>query len=118
MQVGSFVPAESFSLRAIDAVHTRMGASDNLAQGRSTFLEELSETSAILASATESSLVVIDELGRGTSTHDGMAIAHATLHHILQRLKALTLFVTHYPEVSPGMRGNFKPASVQGAKCP
>ena len=98
MQVGCFVPAESLTLRAIDAVHTRMGASDNLAQGRSTFLEELSETSAILASATESSLVVIDELGRGTSTHDGKAIAHATLKYVVQKLKALTLFVTHYPE--------------------
>ena len=99
LQIGSWVPAAAVKLRAIDAVHTRMGASDNLAQGRSTFLEELSETSAILATATESSLVVIDELGRGTSTHDGLAIAHATMHYLLRRSIPL-LFVTHYPKVT------------------
>lgn len=109
------MPAESLTLRAIDAVHTRMGASDNLAQGRSTFLEELSETSAILSTATESSLVVIDELGRGTSTHDGMAIAHATLKYIVQELKALTLFVTHYPEARLQTALNFCKAFIEKA---
>ena len=104
LQIGSFVPAESVRLRAIDAVFTRMGANDNLAQGRSTFLEELSETSSILAKATVSSLVVIDELGRGTSTHDGLAIAHATLQHLVQRVKALTIFVSHYPMVGRRLR--------------
>lgn len=99
VQMGSFVPAKKVSMRVITAIFTRMGASDNLAQGRSTFLEELSETSTILAQADESSLVVIDELGRGTSTHDGVAIAYATLKHVIQGLRPLTLFVTHYPQV-------------------
>lgn len=97
-QIGSWVPAESVRLRAIDAVHTRMGASDDLARGRSTFLEELLETSSILAAATPASLVVIDELGRGTSTHDGLAIAHATMHQLVEKGVPL-LFVTHYPKV-------------------
>ena len=99
MQIGSFVPAEKVVMRVITAIFTRMGASDNLAQGRSTFLEELTETSAILTHADDSSLVVIDELGRGTSTHDGVAIAYATLSHIIHHLRPLTLFVTHYPQV-------------------
>ena len=110
LQIGSFVPAESVRLRAIDAVFTRMGANDNLAQGRSTFLEELSETSSILAKATASSLVVIDELGRGTSTHDGLAIAHATLQHLVQRIKALTIFVSHYPMVGHRLRQRLQSA--------
>jgi DNA mismatch repair protein MSH3 len=99
-QAGSFVPAASARLHAFDAVLTRMGAADNIALGRSTFLEELSETSAILAAATPRSLVIIDELGRGTSTRDGVAIAHATLAHIVDAVRCLTLFVTHYPEVA------------------
>ncbi|KAK9827992.1 hypothetical protein WJX81_005994 [Elliptochloris bilobata] len=99
-QVGSFVPAERARMHVFDAVHTRMGASDNLAMGRSTFLEELSETSAILEAATPRSLVIVDELGRGTSTHDGLAIALATLEHLVSRVGCLTLFVTHYPKVA------------------
>ncbi|KAK9916549.1 hypothetical protein WJX75_003960 [Coccomyxa subellipsoidea] len=99
-QVGSFVPAESARMHVFDSVHTRMGASDNLAMGRSTFLEELSETSEILAHATPRSLVIIDELGRGTATHDGLAIAHATLQHLVTTTRCLTLFVTHYPKVA------------------
>jgi len=77
-----------------------MGASDSIQQGRSTFLEELSETSHILHSCTEHSLVVIDELGRGTSTHDGMAIAHATLYYLLKQKRSMVLFVTHYPKIA------------------
>ncbi|KAL3139906.1 hypothetical protein ABBQ38_004198 [Trebouxia sp. C0009 RCD-2024] len=99
-QVGSLVPAESAELHVVDAVHTRMGASDNLAMGSSTFLEELSETSHILACATARSLVIVDELGRGTSTHDGLAIALATLQHLVSHTACLTLFVTHYPKVA------------------
>ncbi|CAL8467013.1 g6549 [Coccomyxa elongata] len=99
-QVGSFVPAESARMHVFDSVHTRMGASDNLAMGRSTFLEELSETSSILARATPRSLVIIDELGRGTATHDGLAIAHASLQHLITSTRCLTLFVTHYPKVA------------------
>ncbi|GAB4814961.1 hypothetical protein N2152v2_002007 [Parachlorella kessleri] len=108
-QMGSFVPAESVCMHVMDGVYTRMGASDNIAQGRSTFLEELGEASAILGSATPRSLVVIDELGRGTSTRDGVAIAAATLEYLARDLGCLTLFVTHYPQVAalhkrfPGM---------------
>lgn len=99
-QVGSFVPASSAKLHVLDGIYTRMGASDSIQQGRSTFLEELSETSHILQSCTERSLVIIDELGRGTSTHDGMAIAHATLHYLLKQKRSMVLFVTHYPKIA------------------
>ncbi|KAL6770467.1 hypothetical protein ACKKBF_B31365 [Auxenochlorella protothecoides x Auxenochlorella symbiontica] len=98
-QLGSFVPAQAASLAPFDAVFTRMGASDNLALGRSTFLEELGEASAILSQATPASLVILDELGRGTSTEDGVALARATLEHLATRTRCLTMFVTHYPEV-------------------
>ncbi|KAA8592697.1 hypothetical protein FQN60_018152, partial [Etheostoma spectabile] len=74
-----------------------MGATDNIYKGRSTFMEELTEASEIIFRATERSLVILDELGRGTSTHDGIAIAHATLEYFIRDVKALTLFVTHYP---------------------
>lgn len=77
-----------------------MGASDSIQQGRSTFLEELSEASHILRNCTGRSLVILDELGRGTSTHDGMAIAYATLHHLLEQKRCMVLFVTHYPKIA------------------
>ncbi|KAK4283171.1 hypothetical protein QN277_000153 [Acacia crassicarpa] len=99
-QVGSFVPASSAKLHVVDRIYTRMGASDSIQQGRSTFLEELSETSHILQSCTRRSLVIIDELGRGTSTHDGMAIAYATLHYLLEQKKCMVLFVTHFPKIA------------------
>lgn len=99
-QVGSFVPAESATLPVLDAIYSRMGASDSIQQGRSTFLEELSEASQILHSCTANSLVIIDELGRGTSTHDGVAIAYATLHYLLEQKKCMVLFVTHYPKIA------------------
>ncbi|KAI5400496.1 Mismatch repair protein msh3, partial [Lathyrus oleraceus] len=99
-QVGSFVPASSAKLHVLDGIYTRMGASDSIQLGRSTFLEELSETSHILHRCTERSLVILDELGRGTSTHDGMAIAYATLHYLLKQKKSLVLFVTHYPKIA------------------
>mmetsp|Transcript_18799 Transcript_18799/g.52391 ORF Transcript_18799/g.52391 Transcript_18799/m.52391 type:complete len:1108 (-) Transcript_18799:16-3339(-) len=98
-QMGCYVPAESCELHVVDCIYTRMGASDNLAAGRSTFQVELTETSHILANATERSLVIVDELGRGTSTHDGVAIASATLEHLLTSQRCLTLFVTHYPQL-------------------
>ncbi|GLD54192.1 DNA mismatch repair protein Msh3 isoform X1, partial [Lates japonicus] len=82
---------------ALDGIYTRMGASDNIYKGRSTFMEELTEASEIISRATERSLVILDELGRGTSTHDGIAIAYATLEYFIRDVKALTLFVTHYP---------------------
>ncbi|XP_022736083.1 DNA mismatch repair protein MSH3 isoform X3 [Durio zibethinus] len=99
-QVGSFVPAASATLPVLDAIYTRMGASDSIQQGRSTFLEELSEASQILHNCTARSLVIIDELGRGTSTHDGVAIAYATLQHLLEQKKCMVLFVTHYPKIA------------------
>ncbi|XP_054466758.1 DNA mismatch repair protein Msh3 isoform X2 [Anoplopoma fimbria] len=96
-QMGSYVPASEARLGMLDGIYTRMGASDNIYKGRSTFMEELTEASEIIFRATERSLVILDELGRGTSTHDGIAIAYATLEFFIRDVKALTLFVTHYP---------------------
>ncbi|WVQ94763.1 hypothetical protein IAU59_001844 [Kwoniella sp. CBS 9459] len=98
-QIGSFVPASSVTLGVHDAVQTRMGASDEIGRGKSTFMVELSETSDILRTVTPRSLVILDELGRGTSTYDGVAIAYATLSHIAGT-GCNTLFVTHYPMVA------------------
>ncbi|XP_078376034.1 DNA mismatch repair protein Msh3-like [Oculina patagonica] len=99
-QVGSYVPAEEARVGVLDAVFTRMGAMDNIYKGQSTFMVELQETSDIIAQATPKSLVILDELGRGTSTHDGTAIAYATLHHFISKVSSLTLFVTHYPSLA------------------
>lgn len=99
-QVGSYVPAEEVELGVVDAIFTRMGATDNICQKQSTFMVELQETSEIIAQATAKSLVILDELGRGTSTHDGTAIAYATLHHFIREVSCLTLFVTHYPSLA------------------
>ncbi|XP_073480536.1 DNA mismatch repair protein Msh3 [Aquarana catesbeiana] len=96
-QFGSYVPAEEATIGIVDGMYTRMGAADNIYKGRSTFMEELSETSEILKQATPRSLVILDELGRGTSTHDGIAIAYATLEYFIKDVSSLTLFVTHYP---------------------
>ncbi|XP_075922936.1 DNA mismatch repair protein Msh3 isoform X4 [Petromyzon marinus] len=98
-QMGSFVPASHAKLSSLHAIHTRMGASDNIYKGHSTFMEELSEASEIIRKATRHSLVILDELGRGTSTHDGIAIAYATLEYFVKEVQCLTLFVTHYPPV-------------------
>ncbi|KAJ0963811.1 hypothetical protein J5N97_028933 [Dioscorea zingiberensis] len=98
-QVGSFVPASSAKLHVQDGIFTRMGLSDSIQQGSSTFFEELSEASHILQNCSSRSLVIIDELGRGTSTHDGVAIAYAALHYLLKQKKCMTLFVTHYPKI-------------------
>lgn len=99
-QIGSFVPADSLSLTLCDAIHTRTGARDNLFAGESTFMVEVSETARILRSATPRSLVILDELGRGTSTHDGAAIAQAVLHHVVTETQCLTLFITHYQNLA------------------
>ncbi|XP_069080623.1 DNA mismatch repair protein Msh3 isoform X2 [Pleurodeles waltl] len=98
-QIGSYVPAEEATISVVDGIFTRMGAADNIYKGRSTFMEELSETAEIIKKATSRSLVILDELGRGTSTHDGIAIAYATLEYFIQHVTCLTLFVTHYPPV-------------------
>ncbi|KAK9408435.1 DNA mismatch repair protein Msh3 [Crotalus adamanteus] len=96
-QIGSYVPAEEVKIGIVDGIFTRMGATDNVFKGRSTFMEELTDTAAIIQKATSHSLVILDELGRGTSTHDGIAIAYATLEHFIRNVGSLTLFVTHYP---------------------
>ncbi|KAM5192856.1 DNA mismatch repair protein Msh3 isoform 2-T2 [Mantella aurantiaca] len=96
-QMGSYVPAEETTIGIVDGIFTRMGAADNIFKGRSTFMEELSETAEIIQQATPRSLVILDELGRGTSTHDGIAIAYATLEYFIRDVPSLTLFVTHYP---------------------
>ncbi|KAM6225260.1 DNA mismatch repair protein Msh3 [Rhynchocyon petersi] len=98
-QIGSYVPAEEVIIGIVDGIFTRMGAADNIYKGQSTFMEELTETAEIIRKATSRSLVILDELGRGTSTHDGIAIAYATLEHFIRDVQSLTLFVTHYPPV-------------------
>jgi DNA mismatch repair protein MutS len=109
-QTGSFVPAAEAHLPVVDRVFTRVGASDNLSRGRSTFMMEMTETALILNSATERSLIVLDEIGRGTSTYDGLAIAWAVLEYIHSNIRAKTLFATHYHELTalaetmPGVR--------------
>ena len=99
-QMGSFVPARSARMGIVDRIFTRIGASDNLARGRSTFMVEMTETAAIVNSATPRSLILLDEMGRGTSTYDGLAIAWATVEYIHSRLRAKTLFATHYHELT------------------
>ena len=99
-QMGSFVPARSARLSVIDRVFTRIGASDNLARGRSTFMVEMTETAAILHTATARSLILLDEVGRGTSTYDGLAIAWAAIEYLHARVHAKTLFATHYFELT------------------
>jgi DNA mismatch repair protein MutS len=99
-QMGSFVPARSARLGIVDRVFTRIGASDNLARGRSTFMVEMTETAAILHTATPRSLILLDEVGRGTATYDGLAIAWAAVDYLHARTRAKTLFATHYFELT------------------
>jgi DNA mismatch repair protein MutS len=99
-QAGGFVPASAATLPVMDRVFTRIGASDNLSRGRSTFMVEMTETALILNTATERSLIILDEIGRGTSTYDGLAIAWAVAEYIHQRIRARTLFATHYHELT------------------
>jgi DNA mismatch repair protein MutS len=98
--MGSYVPARSCRLGPLDAIHTRIGASDDLARAQSTFMLEMTEASAIVHGATEHSLVLMDEIGRGTSTFDGLALAGAIASHLHDRNKAFTLFATHYFELT------------------
>lgn len=98
-QIGSFVPASTAEIAVCDRIFTRVGASDNLAGGESTFMVEMSETANILNNATSKSLVILDEVGRGTSTYDGVAIAWAIVEYLAKKLKSKTLFATHYHEL-------------------
>ena len=99
-QMGGFVPARSARLPIVDRIFTRIGASDNLARGRSTFMVEMTETAAILNTATPRSLILLDEIGRGTATYDGLAIAWAVIEYIHSTSRAKTLFATHYHELT------------------
>ncbi|MGC6481832.1 MAG: DNA mismatch repair protein MutS [Porticoccaceae bacterium] len=99
-QIGSFVPAKSAKIGLVDRIFTRIGSSDDLAGGRSTFMVEMMETANILHNATENSLVLMDEIGRGTSTFDGLSLAWACGYHLAEKVKAFTLFATHYFELT------------------
>jgi DNA mismatch repair protein MutS len=98
--IGSYVPAKTAEIGLIDKIFTRIGASDDLASGRSTFMVEMTETANILNNATENSLVLMDEIGRGTSTFDGLSLAWAAIIHLATQIKSYTLFATHYFELT------------------
>ncbi|OQY12301.1 MAG: hypothetical protein B6I31_03405 [Desulfobacteraceae bacterium 4572_19] len=99
-QIGSYVPAQEAKLPLFDRVFTRVGASDNLAKGESTFMVEMTETANILHNATERSLVILDEIGRGTSTYDGFSLAWAIAEYLLTNIKSKSLFATHYHQLN------------------
>ena len=99
-QCGCFVPAKGMRLGLVDRIYTRIGASDNVARGRSTFMVEMTETAAILNTATARSLVLLDEMGRGTATYDGLSLAWATVEYLHDKIGARTLFATHYHELT------------------
>jgi DNA mismatch repair protein MutS len=115
-QCGSFVPADSASLGILDRIFTRIGSADNLAEGKSTFLVEMEETATICTQATQKSLVILDEVGRGTSTFDGMALAQAIIEHILQKVQARCLFATHYHELTK-MQQDFSTLANYHMEC-
>jgi DNA mismatch repair protein MSH6 len=95
-QVGCYVPAQKAKLTPVDRIMSRLGANDNIFASASTFMVELAETKKILSEATPNSLVILDELGRGTSTYDGVAVAHAVLHHLASHVGCIGFFATHY----------------------
>jgi DNA mismatch repair protein MutS len=99
-QTGSFVPARSARIDLVDRIFTRIGASDDLARGQSTFMVEMTETANILNNATRNSLIILDEIGRGTSTFDGLSLAWAIVEHLHHQIGAKTLFATHYHELT------------------
>lgn len=99
-QIGSYVPAESAEIGLVDRIYTRVGASDDLAKGQSTFMVEMTETAVIVNTATQNSLVILDEIGRGTATFDGLSIAWSVAEHLHDEIGARTLFATHYHELT------------------
>ena len=109
-QIGSFVPASYARIGIVDKIFTRVGAVDDLSLGQSTFMVEMNETAYILNSATEKSLILLDEIGRGTSTYDGVAIAWSVAEYIATKIKARTIFATHYHEL------NVMPKSIEQIK--
>jgi len=121
-QIGCFVPADYAKIVLTDRIFTRVGSADNLAGGESTFMVEMLETANILNNATERSLIILDEIGRGTSTYDGLAIAWAVVEHIVNNIRARTLFATHYHELIlleeklPGVKNYFVEVNEQGEK--
>jgi DNA mismatch repair protein MutS len=106
-QLGSFVPVKGANLPILDRIFTRIGAGDNLAQGKSTFLVEMEETASICKHATAKSLVILDEVGRGTSTFDGLALARSVVEYIHTHIKARCIFATHYHELT-ALPGQFQ----------
>ncbi len=111
-RIGSFIPARAASIGPLDRIFTRIGAADDLAGGRSTFMMEMIEAAAILASSTPHSLVLMDEIGRGTSTYDGLALAWSIAHRLVTHNRALTLFATHYFEITRMPNEQFNTANV------
>jgi DNA mismatch repair protein MutS len=114
-QIGSFVPASQFKYAPVDKIYSRVGASDNLSKGESTFMVEMIETANILNNATKNSLVILDEVGRGTSTYDGVAIAWSMVEFLSDKIKPITLFATHYHELTEmdKIKSNIKNLSVE-----
>ncbi|MBS6333006.1 MAG: DNA mismatch repair protein MutS, partial [Veillonella sp.] len=98
-QIGSFIPAREASISPVDRIFTRVGASDDISTGQSTFMVEMKEVAYILENATHNSLIILDEIGRGTSTFDGLSIAQAVVEHICKHIHSKTLFATHYHEL-------------------
>ena len=119
-QMGSFIPAREADICPVDRIFTRVGASDDLATGQSTFMVEMNEVANILKYATSRSLIILDEVGRGTSTYDGMSIARAVVEFINEKIKAKTLFATHYHELIEleDQEAGIKNYSVAVAKGP
>lgn len=116
-QIGCYVPAQSCLITPVDRIFTRLGANDNILAGQSTFMVELTETSRILHEATARSLVILDELGRGTSTFDGLAIAQAVLAYLIERTRCAGLFATHYRQLAVDYEGKDRRAACQYMAC-
>ncbi|GMV43435.1 MAG: DNA mismatch repair protein MutS [Myxococcales bacterium] len=112
-QMGSFVPADEAHVGLVDRIFTRVGAADNLTRGQSTFMVEMTETAAILKKATDRSLIILDEIGRGTSTYDGLSIAWSVAEHLCDKIAARTMFATHYHELTELVRTRDKVKNVQ-----